>query len=64
MMTEIDVGGVYIPPFLLHLIEAGVAFLLCRWILARLRLLGLVWHPALFELAVYVGVLSSVVMLQ
>lgn len=58
MIQEIDVGGIYLPPFALHLCIAVPIFFLCRWILARFGLLGRVWYLALFEVALFIVVLS------
>ena len=59
--TEVDLFGVYISPFVaMMLIAAGTTTLLLR----LLDLLGLtrsVWRPALFDAAVYVIVLSLIV---
>jgi hypothetical protein len=59
--TEVDLFGVYISPFLaMMLIAAGATALLLR-LLDRLGLTRRVWHPALFNAAIYVIVLSVVV---
>ncbi len=58
MLQEIDFGGIYLPPFALHLLLATPIFFLCRWLLAKSGLLGRVWYLALFEVALFVIVLS------
>ena len=53
-MLEINIGGVYVPA---ALVWAGAAFVLCiliERILGRTGFYRLVWHRALFDLAVFV----------
>jgi hypothetical protein len=53
-MLEINVGGVYVPALLMW---AGIAFLLTRFIERACTRVGfheLIWHRALFDLAVFV----------
>ncbi len=53
-MLEINVGGVYVPALL---VWAGAAFLLTGLVeraCARAGFYTLVWHRALFDLAVFV----------
>jgi hypothetical protein len=53
-MLEINVGGVYVPA---PLVWAGIAFLLASLVeraCARAGFYALVWHRALFDLAVFV----------
>jgi len=57
MLTEINVGGIYIAPFALHLLIAAPPFFLLRWLLSRLGLLSRVWYLALCELALFILVL-------
>jgi hypothetical protein len=59
MIGEVSLYGLYVPPLLLlALLSLGIARLLAR-VLARLGLYRLVWHPALFDLALFVIVLGS-----
>jgi hypothetical protein len=60
MLREIDIAGVCLSPFVLHLLETAVAFLVSRWLLARLGLISRLWHPALCELLLFVSILSAV----
>jgi hypothetical protein len=62
-MTEINVAGVYLPPLLAYAVLAVPLFLLLRAMLAKLGLLRQVWHPALFETALYVSILSLLVLI-
>ena len=60
--TEIDLFGVYVSPFAaMMLVAAGATALLLR-VLDRLGLTRNVWHPALFDAALYVIVLSLAVL--
>lgn len=52
MLSEVSVGGIYLPPLLLYGLAALPIFLVVRGLLARAGVLRLVWHPALVELAV------------
>ena len=60
--VEIDLVGVYVAPLSLILIAAWVVTVALRRIGARFGLLRQVWHPALFVFAVYVIILSSMVL--
>ena len=60
MIGEFDIYGVYFPVFAIF---AAIAFLLLVVIKRLLNTYGfyrLVWHPALFDLAVYVILLGVV----
>ena len=61
--VEIDLFGVYVAPMALMLIAAWLILLPLHRIASRFGLLRHVWHPALFEFAVYMIVLSSIVLL-
>jgi len=61
--TEVDLFGVYVAPISLLAVAAWIVVLGLRWIAARYRLLRHVWHPALFIFAVYIIVLSSMVLI-
>ncbi|HEY4163036.1 MAG TPA: DUF1656 domain-containing protein [Dongiaceae bacterium] len=61
--TEIDVFGVYVAPISLMMIGAWVMLVLLRQLADRSRLSLRVWHPALFWFAVYMILLSTIVLL-
>jgi hypothetical protein len=61
--VEIDLFGVYVAPMSLMLLAAWVALTALRQVAARYGLLRHVWHPALFMFAVYMIVLSSIVLI-
>jgi hypothetical protein len=52
--TEINLLGVYVAPIALIMAAAWLLFVLLRRVADRFGLLRNVWHPALFELAVYI----------
>jgi len=60
---EVDLIGVYVAPIALLIIAAWFVTIGLRRIADRFGLLGYVWHPAAFEFAVYVIVLSSMVLI-
>jgi hypothetical protein len=61
--AEVDLFGVYVAPMSLMLACAWVITITLRRVAARYGLLRQVWHPALFVLAVYMIVLSSIVLI-
>jgi hypothetical protein len=62
MLSEVDVGGVYMAPIVVYAAAAIPLFLLCRQVLGYLRILHNVWHPALFDLALYLVVLCVLIL--
>ena len=60
--TEIDLFGVYVAPMSLMMVAAWVVKIGLRRLAARFGLMRYVWHPALFVFAVYMIVLSSIVL--
>ena len=62
--TEIDLFGVYVAPMSLMLVAAWAITIALRRVAAQFGLLRLVWHPALFVLAVFMIVLSSIVLIM
>ena len=61
--AEVDLFGVYVAPMSLMLVAAWLITIALRRVAARYSLLRQVWHPALFVLAVYLIVLSSIVLI-
>ena len=60
--TDINLFGVYVAPISIMLIEAWLITFVLRRAAARWGLLRYVWHPALFVFAVYIIVLSSLIL--
>ena len=61
--TEINLFGLYVAPITLIMAAAWIAYLLLRRAGDRFGLAQHVWHPALFELALYVIIVSSIVLM-
>jgi hypothetical protein len=61
--TEINLLGVYIAPAALMMAAAWLMLIVLRRMSDRFGVLRHVWHPALFEFAVYTILLSSLVLL-
>lgn len=61
MNKEAELAGVCFSPFIIELLLAAVVFFACRWLLARLGLLSRLWHLGLFELSLFILILSAVV---
>lgn len=58
MIKEVDLFGVYVPPMFAFAAAAAVLWIALRWVLAGIGFYRFVWHPALFNVALYVLVLS------
>jgi hypothetical protein len=58
--TEINLFGVYVAPAAIILSVAALAFAMLRRATDRFGVLRKVWHPALFEMAVYVILLYAI----
>jgi hypothetical protein len=54
MIGEIHILGLYAPAALVSAIAAGLAMLGVRGALLRVAAYRWVWHPGLFDLAVYI----------
>jgi protein AaeX len=61
--AEVDLFGVYVAPMSVMLVAAWVVTIALRRAAVRFGLLRHVWHPALFVFAVYMIVLSSMVLI-
>ena len=59
---EIDLLGVYVAPMSLLMVAAWFVTAALRRVAGRFGLLRCVWHPALFVFALYIIVLSSIVL--
>jgi protein AaeX len=60
--VEINLFGVYVAPISIILIAAWIVLLPVRRLANRFGLLRHVWHPALFEFAIYLIVVSVIVL--
>jgi protein AaeX len=61
--TEVNVYGVYVAPISLMMVAAWLVLITLRRAADHFGLLRHVWHPALFVFAVYMIVLSSIVLI-
>jgi hypothetical protein len=59
---EINLFGVYVAPISVMMMAAWIVTVASRRVADRFGLLRYVWHPALFVFAVYIVVLSSMVL--
>jgi hypothetical protein len=60
--NEINLFGLYVAPIAVILGIAWVVFVILKRTTNRFDPLRRVWHPALFELSVYVIIVSSIVL--
>lgn len=60
--TEINLFGVYVAPISVMLVAAWLVTIVLRRVGDRFGVLRHVWHPALFVFAVFLIVLSSIVL--
>jgi hypothetical protein len=61
--TEINLFGVYVAPISMMLVVAWLILIALRRVANHFGLSRFVWHPALFEFAIYTIVLSSIVLI-
>jgi hypothetical protein len=60
--AEVNLFGVYVAPISLMMVAAWLVLIALRRMADHYGLLRHVWHPALFVFAVYMIVLSSIVL--
>jgi protein AaeX len=60
MLKEINIQGVYFSPFAGYLVAAFVIFLPLRMFFDRWALQRYVWHRPLFDLSVFVIIVSLI----
>jgi len=58
MPREISFFDAYVPTLLLLVLVAGVLALVADRLLVRIGLYGMVWHPALFRVSLFVCLAS------
>lgn len=61
-LYEINLFGVYVAPIAVLMVVAWGLLIGLRRVVVRVGVLQRVWHPALFVLAIYVMVLSLLVL--
>jgi hypothetical protein len=62
--TEINLFGLYVAPAAVILAVGWVVYVLVRRAGDRFGLTHRVWHPALFELSLYVIIVSSIILVM
>jgi hypothetical protein len=62
MLSEVNVGGIFVAPIVVYAAAVIPPFLISRWALGHLGILHNIWHPALFELAVYLTLLFLLIL--
>jgi Protein of unknown function (DUF1656) len=60
MIKEIDIFGVYFAPFAGFLVAAFIVFVPLRSWFDRIEIQQFVWHRPLFDLAIFVIILSVI----
>ncbi|EJM12332.1 Protein of unknown function (DUF1656) [Pseudomonas sp. GM18] len=60
MIGDLDISGVFLPTLLVLMGITYVLFLLVHGVLMRLHFYRLVWHRALFNVALYAVLLGAV----
>lgn len=61
--VETDLFGVYVAPISLMMIAAYAILFGLRKLATRLGWFEYIWHPGLFEVALYMIILSSIVLI-
>lgn len=61
MSPDLDILGVYVPVLLPVMLGCYLVFLALRRLLRAAGLYRIVWHPALFDIALYVTLLGVAV---
>ena len=61
--AEVNLFGVYVAPISVMMVAAWLVMIALRRVADRSGLLRYVWHPALFTFAVYIIVLSSLILI-
>jgi hypothetical protein len=61
--SEVDIYGVYVAPISVMMVAAWIVLIALRRTADHFGLLRYVWHPALFVSAIYMIVLSSIVLI-
>ena len=64
MIHELDVAGIYFAPIVGYGLIAIPIFVLLRFLLTRLGFWREVWLPALFEAALFLVILSLIVLIR
>ncbi len=63
MFTEAQIAGILFAPIVLYCLLGAIVFVPVRFVLGRLRVFSAVWHPALFELSLYLIITGAIIYL-
>ncbi len=63
MLSEDHISGILFAPIVTDGVLGALIFVPVRYLLGRFSLLERLWHTALFELALYVCITGTVVLL-
>jgi hypothetical protein len=61
---EIDLLGIYVAPMAIYLVISALLWVVLHTVLIRIGLDRLVWHRSLFNLALFIGVLSTLILMN
>ncbi len=61
-LMDLDILGFYMPALPAWALLALIPFLLVRWLLVAGGLYRFIWHAALFNMALYLFILSSIIL--
>jgi hypothetical protein len=61
-LQDLDVLGFYVPSFVAFALLALIPFLMLRWLLLAGGLYRFVWHRGLFNMALYLFILSGIIL--
>ncbi|HSI84030.1 MAG: DUF1656 domain-containing protein [Candidatus Methylacidiphilales bacterium] len=62
-MNELNIGGIYLPPFLLYAARAGLLYVVLRLTLLH-NVDSYVWHPPLFKVCLFIILLAVMVVVK
>ncbi|MCY1181134.1 efflux system membrane protein [compost metagenome] len=60
MIGELDISGIFLPTLLVMMAATYLLFLLVHGLLTRMHFYRLVWHRAMFNVALYAVLLGAV----
>lgn len=63
MFAESQIAGLLYAPIVLYCLIGAIIFVPLRMILGRVGFFSLVWHPALFELALYALITGTIILI-
>jgi protein AaeX len=63
VFTEAQLDGILFAPIVLYCLLGAIIFVPVRLVLGRLRVFSAVWHPALFEVALYMIIIGAIIYL-